>query len=78
MFAKLRRRRCVIAVRFEPLQRVVSNKPAADARLRLRDQIVNPRYLLVERARGDDAERPRDLDGVVNLTTSRNPEFQTD
>jgi hypothetical protein len=68
MFAKLRHRLRVVTARLQPLQRVISNKPAADARLCVRDQIVNPRYLLIERARCDDAEGPRDLDRVVNFT----------
>ena len=33
----------------------------------LRHQIVDARDRLVERARGDEAEHPRDLDAVIDL-----------
>ena len=67
MVAQPRPRRVVAAVLLEPFERVIRDQAVSNPLLRAHHQVVDSRQLLRKRARGDDAERPGNVDAVFDL-----------
>ena len=75
---QIRRRLRVVAIGLVLFQRVIGDQPVADALGVVRHQVVDARYLLVERAGGDDAEHPRNPDAVIDLLLRADRECRSD